>query len=534
MVARPRPSSRFTVLAAVAACLACLAIGVPAAAVADTPDAPALEHSSSDLVVGTSPSGDPVGGQKIAPHVELVPHEDRAKLAGADVRYVEPNHTFKAAGLPSVLNDPLFVQQWPLATTKGISAPGAWWTTQGRGAVIAVLDSGIDASHKDLAGNLWVNTGEIPGNGIDDDHDGFVDDVNGANVVAGNNDIHDGLGHGTAMAGAAAAVGGNGIGTAGVAPQAKIMPVKVLNDDGTGTTASVISGILYAVRHGATVINLSLNGPDHSQALDDTLAYAKSAGVTVVASAGNDGANRDSVPSYPASAPNHEVISVAAGSEDGGLTTFSGYGHSVDLAAPGEDVLSTARGGTYAETSGSSVAAAQTSGVIALLAAARPGSSPDQLRAALLAGTRPLKHDLGRVATGRLDAAGAMARLVPGAVPKVRLASKRLIRSKTGRVALTWRARGAVGVVAKYRVRIGRYVIAVASSNRARIASAKRVLRLRPGRYRWTVTAYDASGNEVATRSSRVKVSKPARKHKHAKRWKHKHSKHVKHRRRHG
>lgn len=513
MAARPRLHLRRARLVVAAAGSACVLAAVPAAH-ADTPNAPGLEHSARDLIVGTAPAGDPVDGKRLAPNVELVQREERSQLRGADVRYVEPNRAFRTSGLPSVLNDPLFRRQWPLATTDGIGAPSAWWTTQGRGAVIAVLDSGIDSAHKDLAGNLWVNPAEIPGNAIDDDGDGFADDIHGANIVGGDNDIHDGLGHGSAMAGAAAAVGGNGTGIAGVAPGARIMPVKVVGDDGLGTTASVVSGILYAVRHRADVINLSVNGPDRSQALEDTLAFAKAAGVTVVASAGNDGANRDAVPSYPASAPNHSVISVAAGSADGGLATFSGHGHSIDLAAPGEDVLSTARGGRYGSTSGTSVASAQTSGAVALLAAARPTATPDQLRAALLAGTRRLRHDPGAVATGNLDVAGAVARLVPGAAPKVRLASKRLIRSKTGRVALRWRARGAVGAVATYRLKIGSRAIAISSSNRARTSSAKRMFKLRPGRYRWTVTAYDAGGRTLANRTSRVKVSKkPHRSH---------------------
>ena len=317
----------------------------------------------------------------------------RASDRADGVRYVEPNGTFRVAATTTVPNDPLFARQWPMAQADGIGAPGAWWTTKGRGAVIAVLDTGADLAHPDLAPNLWTNPGEVPGNGIDDDGDGYVDDVHGGNVLSHDGNVQDGHGHGTEMAGAAAGVGGNRIGVTGVAPEARIMPVKVLGDDGSGNTDSVVAGVQYAVAHGADVINLSMNGPEDSQALDEVLAAARAAGVTVVASAGNDGANRDTTPSYPASSPG--VLAVAATATDGGLTPFSAYGKSVPLSAPGEDVLSTARGGRYETSSGTSIASAQVSGAAALLAAARPQATPDQIRDALVGGVHRLSPGLG-------------------------------------------------------------------------------------------------------------------------------------------
>ena len=489
-----------------------------AAVLALTPAAAQAAATGDDVIVGVTPKAQDVDGQRLAPRVKLVDGDRAERLEDQPgVRFVEPNGTFKVTATASTVpSDKLFSQQWALASADGIGAPGAWWTSRGAGAVIAVVDTGIDLSHPDLAANLWTNPAEAPGNGVDDDRDGFVDDVHGANILSGNGAVQDGYGHGTAMSGAAAAAA-NTVGVTGVAPGAKIMPVKVLADDGSGNTSSVIAGIRYAVAHGADVVNLSMNGPERSQALEETLAAAKAAGVVVVASAGNDSGNRDVTPSYPASAPGDRVLPVAAGSTDGGIAPFSGYGRSVPLAAPGQDVLTTARGGRYATSSGTSVATAQVSGAAALLAAARPTATPDQIRGALVGGVRRLSRDAGMVGTGgSLDASRAMSRLIPGAGPRVTLASRKLIRSRSGRVALRWRARGAVGAVARYKVKVGRRSFAVRSQAAVRKASQRRVLRLPAGRYRFTVAAYDASGRALATRKGKVKVAK--KKHRRASR----------------
>ncbi len=490
---------------------AALAALAPAAASAGSP--------ADDVLVGVTRGAHDVNGERVAPRVKLVDRAEAARVEDqAGVRFVEPNGTFKvAASASTVPSDRLFSRQWALASADGIGAPGAWWTSHGAGAVIAVVDTGIDLAHPDLAPNLWVNQAEVAGNGLDDDGDGYVDDVNGANVLSGNGAVQDGYGHGTAMSGAAAAAA-NTVGVTGVAPGAKIMPVKVLGDDGAGNTSSVIEGVRYAVAHGADVINLSLNGPERSLALEETLSAAKAAGTVVVASAGNDGANRDATPSYPASVPGGQVLPVAALSQDGGLASFSAHGRSVLLAAPGENVLSTARGGSYADSSGTSVATAQVSGAAALLAAARPAATPDQIRDALVGGARRMKLDAGMVAGGSLDASRAMGRLIPGAGPRVRLASRRLIRSRTGRVAVRWRARGAVAAVARYEVKVGRRSFAVRTSNTAKMSSQRRTLRLRTGRYRFRVSAYDASGRRLATRAGKVKVARKKKHHKRSRR----------------
>ena len=487
-----------------------------AALLALTPAAAQAAKPAGDVLVGVTRGADAVDGQRVAPRVELVDRSDAQRLEDQPgVRYVEPNGTFKATATASTVpSDRLFSQQWALASVDGIGAPGAWWTSRGAGAVIAVVDTGIDVSHPDLASNLWTNTREVPGNGVDDDGNGYADDVHGANVISGNGNVQDGYGHGTAMSGAAGAAA-NTIGVTGVAPDAKIMPVKVLGDDGSGNTSSVILGLRYAIAQGADVINLSMNGPDRSQALEETLAAAKAAGIVVVASAGNDAANRDATPSYPASSPGL-ALPVAAQSQDGGLAPFSAYGRSVLLSAPGQDVLSTAKGGAYANSSGTSIATAQVSGAAALLAAARPTATPDQIREALVGGVRHMSVDSQMVGSGgSLDASRAMTRLIPGAGPRVTLASRKLIRSKTGKVALRWRARGAVGAVAQYRVKVGSRTFAVHASSVAKMASAqRRTMRLKTGRYRFTVAAYDASGRPLASRAGKVKVAK--KKHRRA------------------
>ena len=207
---------------------------------------------------------------------------------------------------------------------------------------------------------------------------------------------------------------------------------------------------------------------------------------------------------------------MAAQSQDGGLATFSAYGRSVLLSAPGQDVLSTAKGGAYSTSSGTSIATAQVSGAAALLAAARPTATPDQIRDALVGGVRHMSVDAQMVGSGgSLDASRAMTRLIPGAGPRVTLASRKLIRSKTGKVALKWRASGAVGAVAQYRVKVGRRTVRRALLQRGQDGlPQRRTMRLKAGRYRFTVAAYDASGRPLATRAGKVKVAK--KKHRRA------------------
>lgn len=252
----------------------------------------------------------------------------------------------------SAPNDPLYPQQWGYENvgqsggTVGADARirSAWNWSNGTGAVVAVTDTGVDLSHPDLAGQAWVNEGEIAGNGVDDDRDGMVDDVNGWDFYNGDAtvfDASDGDKHGTHVSGTIAAATGNATGGSGTANRARIMALKFIGPDG-GSDVDAASAIVYAVDHGASVINASWGSTVYSQVMADAVAYAASHGVLIAAAAGNSAANTDTSPNYPASYPATNVVSVAALDRNDQLAGYSNYGStSVDLGAPGSSVLST-------------------------------------------------------------------------------------------------------------------------------------------------------------------------------------------------
>jgi subtilisin family serine protease len=334
--------------------------------------------------------------------------------------------------------------------------------------------------------------------------------ASGVDVIGGGAPA-DANGHGTAVAGIIGARGNNGIGGTGIAQDARIMAVRVLGADATGTTATVVEGMRYALAHGARIINLSLSGPDRSRALEEQIQAAQAQGVLVVAAAGNQGADLDSQPSYPAAYPEANVIAVASTGPGGGLSSFSDRGvRTVDLAAPGEDVLAPSPGGSYSRWSGTSAAAPVVAGAAVLLEAASPAASADRVRDALLSGARRLPALSGAVATGELDAGAAMQRLgvdataAPAPAPvraRVRLAARRShIRAgrTVARVTLRWSVAGDRGAVAGYRLELGgpRPVVRTAGRRVARATSW--TLGLRPGRWRWRLVALDKQGRPLA------------------------------------
>jgi subtilisin family serine protease len=223
--------------------------------------------------------------------------------------------------------------------------------------VVAVIDSGIDFRHPDLASQLWVNPGEIGGNGRDDDRDGFADNTYGANFLNNSGNAFDDAGHGSHVAGIIAAAANNGAGGVGLAPGAKIMALKVLDANGNGSLNAAVRAIYFAVDNGAKVINSSWTMSFGSPALQSAIAYAASKNVVFVAAAGNEGVNNDQVPSYPGNYRYSNMISVAAVNSAGKLASFSNRGAStVDIAAPGVGILSTT-GGAYDTWDGTSMAA---------------------------------------------------------------------------------------------------------------------------------------------------------------------------------
>ncbi|MBU6153971.1 MAG: S8 family serine peptidase [Bdellovibrionales bacterium] len=270
---------------------------------------------------------------------------------------------------------------------------------------VAVIDTGIDSSHPDLADRIFVNAREIPFNGIDDDENGFVDDVHGWNFEALNNDVSDDFNHGTHVAGIIGASVGNGIGVSGVSPNVEILPVRWTRK-GSGWGADAIAAIHYAVKMGARIINASWGGIGYSKALEEAVRAAEDRGVLFVASAGNGRSNNDVKPRHPANLRFSNVISVASTDENDQLDTYSNFGsNQVEFGAPGKEVLSTLMGGRYGKLSGTSMAAAIVSGVGSLLLLINPELKAKELKRILM-GTAVVVPGLeGKTITGgRIDA----------------------------------------------------------------------------------------------------------------------------------
>ncbi len=413
--------------------------------------------------------------------------------------------------------DPLLADQWALAEPQAIGAQTAWTQSTGSGAIVAILDSGVQINHPDLAGNLWTNPGEVL-NGKDDDGNGFVDDVVGANMFTSNGDVNDDEGHGTHVAGIVAAQAGNGTGGSGLAPKARIMVVKVLDSNRSGNSTVLARGIRYAVDEGAKILNVSINGDSTTSDLTEALRYATQKGATVVASAGNNSRNLDLSPSYPASSSEPSVLSVAASDEGGGLLGFSNTGlNSVDLAAPGDAILSTAMGSGYENRSGTSMAAPFVAGALALLESARPDLSQPDLRSALLS-TAPkpglLAGLLGGGGGGELNVGAAMHAILPGSMWRatVALASQAAaigVSVRTGkqiragrRATVRWSASGAESVTS-WRILLDGKRVATRTVDGSR--SLRRKIS-RAGTHRWQVVGYDAAGTRVAVGARTFRV----------------------------
>ncbi|GBF56099.1 alkaline phosphatase [Microcystis sp. 0824] len=277
--------------------------------------------------------------------------------------------------------------------------------------MIGVIDTGVDYNHQDLVGNIWTNPGEIAGDGIDNDGNGYIDDIRGWDFAYNDNNPSDVNGHGTHVSGTIAGKGNNGVGVTGVAWNAKIMPLKFLNDQGSGSTSNAILAINYATAKGVKLTNNSWGGGGYSQALYDAINAAGQAGALFIAAAGNDAKNTDTSPSYPASYNLANIISVASTTRTDALSSFSNYGlTSVDLGAPGSEIYSTTPNNTYSTYSGTSMASPHVAGAAALLWSQNPTWTAQQVKDALMNTGDPLASLAGKTVSGkRLNVFNALA-----------------------------------------------------------------------------------------------------------------------------
>ncbi|MEO1170628.1 MAG: S8 family serine peptidase, partial [Myxococcota bacterium] len=306
-------------------------------------------------------------------------------------------------------DDPQFSSLWGLAK---IQAERAWeMGTGSANVVVAITDTGVDLDHPDLQANLWVNPGEIPGNRIDDDGNGFVDDVHGWDFVSDDANPDDDNGHGTHVAGTVGAVGNDGVGIPGVNWTVSLQAVKMLGASGSGSLFDGASSILYAARNGAQIVNASWGCRCNASYVEDAIEELQASGGLFVAAAGNSSVDNDGAQAhYPASHPVANVVSVAATTSNDDLASFSNYGRTrVHVAAPGQGILSTYPGGRYATLNGTSMAAPHVAGMAALLLSLEPSLTADQLKSRLVQSSDPVPALSGRVvANGRVNVLRAL------------------------------------------------------------------------------------------------------------------------------
>ena len=379
------------------------------------------------------------------------------------VMSIDVNRVAKASLVP---NDPLFgdANNWAFPR---ISAANAWDTHTGTSStIVAVLDSGVDYNHPDLAANMWRNPNEIPGNGRDDDNNGYVDDIFGINALTGGVDPMDDFGHGTFIAGLAGAVGNNTRGMTGVNWACQIMAVKVMDANGNVPLAAEITGINYVIRQklagqSVAVANLSFGRNAFNQQEFEALNQLALTGVTIVAAAGNDANDNDANPVFPANYTIDGLISVAASDQNDNLAPFSNYGATtVDLVAPGVGILSTRAAqatGDYppylgdnnytvsfndftlnqAFVDGTSASAAIVSGSAALLKSLKPGASAVQVKNAILGGVDRVAALNGLVLTGgrlNLDTSVDLILATTGTVPDATFVSGQNLQYLEGNI----------------------------------------------------------------------------------------------------
>ena len=356
---------------------------------------------------------------------------DKAMMALAnnpEIEYIEPNYIIsiestKASEAPK---DAMFSKQWGLVNTgknggifssglagEDINATRAWEITKGatgdKMIKIAVIDTGVDYNHPDLKEQMDVNLAELNGKpGVDDDGNGYIDDVYGYDFANKDGNPADGHGHGTHCAGVIGAAH-NGIGVAGVMANVKIVAIKFLSDSGSGETIDAIASIDYAIKRGVNVMSNSWGGGEKEQSLLDAITAAEKAGITFVAAAGNESNNNDSSSTYPANYEVSNVISVGSYTNAGAKSSFSNYGlTTVHVTAPGSAILSTYKG-KYSNLSGTSMAAPHISGIVGLLLSQEPNLTPAEIRERLIrTSVQTTKLKSASASKGRVDAYRAL------------------------------------------------------------------------------------------------------------------------------
>ncbi|OHU94212.1 S8 family serine peptidase [Pseudoalteromonas byunsanensis] len=337
------------------------------------------------------------------------------------VEYAEPDYKVSVMGIP---DDARFDELWGLHNTgqtggtadADIDAPEAWDISVGsRDVIVGVIDTGVDHTHPDLAANMWVNPNEIAGDGIDNDGNGYIDDVHGINAITGAGDPMDDQGHGTHVSGTIGAVGNDGTGVVGVNHEVSIVGCKFLDASGSGSTSDAIKCIDYLVglREAGVDVRVSNNswgGGGFSQALADALTASEEAGILFVAAAGNSAVDNDASPHYPSSYEHESVLAVASTTHTDDMSSFSQWGlTSVDLGAPGSAILSTVPGGGYSSYSGTSMATPHVAGAAALTLSVNPTLTTAELKAVLMDSGDDNAALNGKVVSGkRLNVANAL------------------------------------------------------------------------------------------------------------------------------
>ncbi len=344
------------------------------------------------VIEGQNLDNKSLGFLKSSPNVEYI---EKNWIVTLDT-VVHPKETEKSL-------DSGFAKQWGLKNTgrnsggwfssgkagEDVNAERAWDITKGdKEIVVAVIDTGVDHTHPDLKDNMWTNEAELNGTaGVDDDGNGYVDDIYGYDFANKDGDPMDGHSHGTHCAGNIGA-SHNGTGVMGVMSDVKLMGIKFLTDSGSGETIDAISSIEYAIKNGADIMSNSWGGGEKSEALKEAIIAAKDAGILFVAAAGNSRGNNDRNPTYPANYQVENVITVGAMDGKGKKASFSNYGkETVHVFAPGVNIYSTTKNGGYQKMSGTSMATPLVSGVLGLLLANEPGIDFAQAKKRLMEST---------------------------------------------------------------------------------------------------------------------------------------------------